>query len=383
MRFSLSTKLGSGTYGTVYNATDTYTGQKVALKIMNLPDREETIEFVNEIAVTRYLCKNGAAAYVICSYKQGMIAADLRVETDPIVYPGLDLHGYIALPFMSTILLDILGKKGTARRAVPIMESLLQGLGVLHKLGIVHRDIKPSNLAVTENWDIKILDFGLACEEPRVRNQLDWERALVSHEIARDVETLDDSTADRSVATAIAQLHAPQDFQCTDWRTMGKYPRMPFFTDGLDTFPDLFNLDVYAAGFVFLDLINNGTFPYEPRLPRRPHTRKDLARMIVIAADMYVKRYWSSTKFVALVGGLFDWLGFYTNGRYTTTNYNYDYTLDDAKAFVSALPKRKADEFSNDTTNKLMLDQFVRNLAIPDNVPTPISSPGGRRSLLL
>lgn len=45
---------------------------------------------------------------------------------------------------------------------VDIIRQMAQGLNYIHSQGIIHRDICPKNILVSENKDIKIIDFGLA-----------------------------------------------------------------------------------------------------------------------------------------------------------------------------------------------------------------------------
>lgn len=44
-----------------------------------------------------------------------------------------------------------------------LMTQVLSGLEKIHRVGILHRDIKPENLLLTESYEIKIADFGIAC----------------------------------------------------------------------------------------------------------------------------------------------------------------------------------------------------------------------------
>ena len=47
--------------------------------------------------------------------------------------------------------------------AVRWMRQLLAVLAYLHGRGIVHRDVKPANLLLTEDAQLKLADFGIAC----------------------------------------------------------------------------------------------------------------------------------------------------------------------------------------------------------------------------
>jgi serine/threonine protein kinase len=37
---------------------------------------------------------------------------------------------------------------------------VLKGINYMHSMGIIHRDLKPLNILVTQDWDVKISDFG-------------------------------------------------------------------------------------------------------------------------------------------------------------------------------------------------------------------------------
>ncbi|VCW84637.1 unnamed protein product [Gulo gulo] len=66
------------------------------------------------------------------------------------------------MPFMQTDLQKIMGMEFSEDKIQYLVYQMLKGLKYIHSAGVVHRDLKPGNLAVNEDCELKILDFGLA-----------------------------------------------------------------------------------------------------------------------------------------------------------------------------------------------------------------------------
>ena len=54
------------------------------------------------------------------------------------------------------------GERVPLKRALEIGEGILAALEYSHERGIVHRDIKPANIMITDQGDVKVMDFGIA-----------------------------------------------------------------------------------------------------------------------------------------------------------------------------------------------------------------------------
>ncbi|XP_067275817.1 mitogen-activated protein kinase 12 isoform X2 [Pseudorasbora parva] len=70
---------------------------------------------------------------------------------------------YLVMPFMATDLGKLMKMQRLSEDRVQyLVYQMLRGLKYIHAAGIIHRDLKPGNLAVNEECELKILDFGLA-----------------------------------------------------------------------------------------------------------------------------------------------------------------------------------------------------------------------------
>ncbi|UCF79275.1 MAG: protein kinase [Candidatus Eiseniibacteriota bacterium] len=146
--FKITEKLGGGGMGVVYKAEDIKLKRTVALKFLppeltRDPNAKE--RFIQEARAASALDHPN-----ICTIYETDETEDGQVFICMAYYKGEELKDRIAQGPMN---LD---------EAVDITVQVAKGLAKAHGEGIVHRDIKPANIFMTENNEVKILDFGLA-----------------------------------------------------------------------------------------------------------------------------------------------------------------------------------------------------------------------------
>ncbi|CAD7676986.1 unnamed protein product [Nyctereutes procyonoides] len=143
--------VGSGAYGAVCSAVDSRSGARVAIKKLYRPFQSEL--FAKRAYRELRLLKHMRHENVI-----GLLDVFTPDET-------LDdfTDFYLVMPFMGTDLGKLMKhEKLSEDRIQFLVYQMLKGLKYIHAAGIIHRDLKPGNLAVNEDCELKILDFGLA-----------------------------------------------------------------------------------------------------------------------------------------------------------------------------------------------------------------------------
>ncbi|MGH8673875.1 MAG: protein kinase domain-containing protein [Burkholderiales bacterium] len=151
-KFAITERLGKGSSGTVYKALDTFSGQEVALKVLDASLFAG--EGINEMSRQQFMNEASLAGRL----QHPHIAAILEACIDK-------KSGYIAVEYVPGGDLARAVLPDGLLRVEEVFEIAFTCCGALdyaYRQGIIHRDIKPANLMLCEGSQIKIVDFGAA-----------------------------------------------------------------------------------------------------------------------------------------------------------------------------------------------------------------------------
>lgn len=150
-RYTMLSPVGSGAYGQVCSAMDKKTNTKVAIKKLARP-------FQTHIHAKRTYRELRMLKHMDHENIIGL----LDVFTPSTTFKDFQ-DVYLVTPLMGADLNNIVKtQKLTDDHVQFLIYQVLRGLKYIHSAGIIHRDLKPSNIAVNEDCELKILDFGLA-----------------------------------------------------------------------------------------------------------------------------------------------------------------------------------------------------------------------------
>lgn len=144
--------LGVGAQGTVYELVHKSTGQRFAMKEVNIENEKQMQMAITEAKLLKEITKNVSHPCI------------MQIEK---VFQVVDKF-YLVFPLCTGgELYEAVVRRGhfTERKAARIMHDITSALQALHKHNVLHLDIKPENILFESdepNARIKITDFGLS-----------------------------------------------------------------------------------------------------------------------------------------------------------------------------------------------------------------------------
>ena len=148
-RYELTAKVGSGSVGSVWRATDRVLGRVVAVKVLHP-------ELAHDDTVVR---RFAAEARIMARLHHPGIAGLYDFGRDR------DGTAYLVMAFIEGQQLRRLvgsGRTLPPERVMDLVAQAADALRTAHRAGVVHRDVKPVNLIVRGNGDVVLTDFGIA-----------------------------------------------------------------------------------------------------------------------------------------------------------------------------------------------------------------------------
>ena len=141
-KYRILQPIGSGGFGSVYLAEDTWIDKKVALKVPH----KQNLDFGELLREPRLLA----------SLNHPNIVTILTAEKQENVF-------FIVMEFVPGVTLEtIIARQGAldVARALDYTCQISNAVDHAHRCGVLHRDLRPSNVLVTDGGLLKVADFG-------------------------------------------------------------------------------------------------------------------------------------------------------------------------------------------------------------------------------
>ncbi|KAF8082979.1 hypothetical protein N665_0798s0017 [Sinapis alba] len=149
-------RFAHGLYSRLYHGK--YEDKAVAVKIITVPDDDEDgclgarleKQFTKEVTLLSRLSHPNVIKFV-GAYK------------DPPVY--CVLTEYLPEGSLRSFLHKPENRSLSLKKLIEFALDIARGMEYIHSRHVIHRDLKPENVLIDEDFQLKIADFGIACEE--------------------------------------------------------------------------------------------------------------------------------------------------------------------------------------------------------------------------
>jgi serine/threonine protein kinase len=152
-KYVVVNEVGRGSTGTVYLSHDAYYGRDVAIKVYNM----DTGGDEDRARIARKMFLSEAHLVGMLQHPNILPIYDAGEENGHCYIVTEHVHGArtLAAYCRSDNLLRV-------DDVVEIIYKCAKALHYAHSRGVIHRDIKPSNIMLTNDSDVRIIDFGIA-----------------------------------------------------------------------------------------------------------------------------------------------------------------------------------------------------------------------------
>lgn len=153
-KYKLHEVKGSGAFGTLWLAEDTWLEKKLALKIPHAK-HQDLRKFLSEPKLLAALDHPNIVRLITVD-QVGQVLFVVMEFID-----GFDLRALLEKESLSL------------EKVIGITKQILSALDYAHGIGVVHRDLKPTNILITRDGVAKVTDFGTAVEQSSDENGKD------------------------------------------------------------------------------------------------------------------------------------------------------------------------------------------------------------------
>jgi formylglycine-generating enzyme required for sulfatase activity/tRNA A-37 threonylcarbamoyl transferase component Bud32 len=171
-RLTLYERLGSGAMGTVYRAYDSVLRRDVAVKVMKVPEADES---VRKLRTQRFQREAQVMARIQHPAIVGVYDAGVQVT-------GEDEEFYLVMELVSGKSLSELIRTNQRMEVAGVARvglAIAQGLEACHAAGVIHRDVKPANVLVNAAGNARLTDFGVAHDDDHSATKLTMENGAI------------------------------------------------------------------------------------------------------------------------------------------------------------------------------------------------------------
>ena len=215
--YHVLSEIGRGAMGVVYKAKEIHLGRTVALKMMEASISE------NESFLKKF--RNEAKAQAL-SENPNIVKIHAFLDTE---YGFLIVMEYVD----GMTLAEEIFKRGPIpfNRSISIVKQILNAIDHAHKkAGIIHCDIKPRNILITEQDQVKMMDFGLAqfrdsSDQTRTRTRAGTLCYMSPEQASKGLGAVDERSDIYSIGMTIYEMLAgrtPFEKDCSEYDILDK-----------------------------------------------------------------------------------------------------------------------------------------------------------------